>query len=92
MLAVILSCYRDFESRVMISEKAGVRSNSYSIVKHYVSTVIGTFTKQNTLTSCPALGSPSVESALKKLVSEGFLVRNGKGRRTRYARSDAFEN
>ena len=89
MLAVILSCYRDFESRVVITEKAGVRSNSYDIVKNYTSTVIGTFTKQEALISCPTLGSSSVEAALKKLVAEGLLVKLGAGRRTHYARSDA---
>ena len=89
MLAVILSCYRDFESRVVITEKAGVRSNSYDIVKNYASTVIGTFTKQEALISCPTLGSSSVEAALKKLVAEGLLVKLGAGRRTHYARSDA---
>ena len=89
MLAVILSCYRDFESRVVITEKAGVRSNSYGIVKNYTSTVIGTFTKQEALISCPTLGSSSVEAALKKLVAEGLLVKLGAGRRTHYARSDA---
>ena len=89
MLAIILSCYRDFESRVVITEKAGVRSNSYDIVKNYASTVIGTFTKQEALISCPTLGSSSVEAALKKLVAEGLLVKLGAGRRTHYARSDA---
>ena len=73
----------------MITEKAGVRSNSYDIVKNYTSTVIGTFTKQEALISCPTLGSSSVEAALKKLVAEGLLVKLGAGRRTHYARSDA---
>ena len=91
MLGVILSCYRDFESRVMVTEKAGVRSNSYDIVKRYVSTVIGTFTKQDALVSCPTLGSSSVEAALKKLVADGTLVKMGTGRKTHYARGDAFE-
>ena len=39
---------------------------------------------------CPSLGSSSVESALKKLVDEGYLVRIGSGRNTMYVRGDAF--
>ena len=31
-----------------------------------------------------------VESALKKLVDEGYLVRIGSGRKTRYVRADAI--
>ena len=36
MLGVILSCYREFESRVDVSNKIGPKSTSYDIVKHYV--------------------------------------------------------
>lgn len=39
---------------------------------------------------CPSLGSSSVESALKKLVDEGYLVRIGSGRKTMYVRGDAL--
>lgn len=40
---------------------------------------------------CPTLGSLSVESALKKLVHDGFLTRLGAGRKTHYVRSYALE-
>lgn len=91
MLGVILSCYREFESRITMTEKAGVKSTSYDIVKKYVVNKIGIFTKQETLVACPSLGSSSIESALKKLVEDGTLVRMGSGRKTHYARRDAFE-
>ena len=39
---------------------------------------------------CPSLGSSSVESALKKLVEDGTLVRIGAGRKTMYARADSM--
>lgn len=42
------------------------------------------------LEACPALGSSSVESALKRLVDEGVLKRIGSGRKTRYVRSDSL--
>ena len=91
MLGIILSCYRDFESRVSLTEKAGVRSTAYDIVKTYVLDQVGTFTKQDALMSCPSLGSSSVESSLKKLVADGTLTRLGAGRKTHYVRSDACE-
>ncbi len=86
MLGVILSCYRDFESRIMIANSAGIKSTAYDIVKNYSLEQIGTFTKNDALISCPSLGSSSVEAALKKLVDEGILVKLGAGRNTQYVR------
>ena len=90
MLAVILSCYRDFEERINSAQKAGVRSTSYDIVKEYTLNKIGTFTKQDALIACPSLGSSSVEAALKKLVADGTIAKMGAGRKTHYVRSDAL--
>ncbi len=44
--------------------------------------------KQDALLSCPSLGSSSVESALKKLVEEGAIIRTGSGRKTMYMIND----
>ena len=90
MLGVILACYKEFEARITIAEKAGVRSTSYDIVREYAVSVIGTFTKQEALEHCPSLGSSSVEAALKKLVEDGTLTRLGAGRKTHYARSESL--
>lgn len=90
MLGVILSCYREFEERITLAERVGVKSTSYDIVKQYVENHLGTFTKQEVLSGCPSLGSSSVESALKKLVDDGFIARLGSGRKTHYVRSDAI--
>ncbi len=88
MLGVILSCYRDFEERITLVHKAGTKSTSYDIVKTYVTERIGKFSKKEVLMGCPSLGSSSVESALKKLVEDGTLIRIGAGRKTLYARAD----
>ena len=87
MLGIILSCYREFESRVMLTSKAGAKSTSYDIVKAYTETTLGKFSKQDALVSCPSLGSSSVESALKKLVEEGAIIRTGSGRKTMYMKN-----
>lgn len=86
MLGVILSCYREFENRVGFAWKSGAKSSSYDIVKQYVTTKIGTFTKQDALIACPSLGSSSIEAALKKLVNDGTIERLGSGRKTHYVR------
>ena len=66
-----------------------MKSTSYDIVKACISERIGKFSKQEILALCPSLGSSSVESALKKLVDEGYIVRIGSGRNTLYVRADA---
>ena len=90
MLGILLACYREFESRVMLVHEAGTKSTSYDIVKVCVSEKLGRFTKQDILVSCPSLGSSSVESALKKLVEDGYLTRIGSGRKTQYVRTDSI--
>lgn len=87
MLGVILACYREFENRVNIVHDSGTKSTSYDIVKAFVQKKIGKFSKQDVLTGWPSLGSSSVESALKKLVEDGTLIRIGAGRKTMYARA-----
>ena len=86
MLGVILSCYREFESRITIAVKAGRKSTAYDIVKTYAESTLGKFSKQDALIACPSLGSSSVESALKRLVEEGAIIRTGAGRKTMYIR------
>lgn len=88
MLGIILSCYREFESRVGFLWQSGAKSTSYDIVKQYTNSKIGTFTKQDALAGCPTLGSSSVEAALKRLVSEGAIKRLGSGRKAHYVRKE----
>ena len=84
MLGIILSCYREFESRVNIACSV----TSYDVVKNYVTNKLGKFTKQEVLSACPSLGSSSVEANLKRLVEDGILVRIGRGRSTQYIKAE----
>ena len=84
MLGIILSCYREFEARIVLAEKTGKKSKAYDVVKTYSENTLGKFSKHDALVACPSLGSSSVESALKKLVDEGAIIRTGAGRKTMY--------
>ena len=90
MLGIVLSCYRDLETKIRFSghgslkEKSGKKSTAYDIVKAYTDSTIGRFSKKDALVSCPSLGSSSIEAALKKLVEEGAIIRTGAGRKTMY--------
>lgn len=86
MLGVILSCYRDFENRITISEAVGEKSTAYDIVKVYAEQKLGTFTKQDVVKNCPSIGQKSVETALKRLMDEHYIKKIGAGRSTCYAR------
>ena len=72
--------------KVVIVPKDGT-----TVVKTYVNSTIGTFTKRDAMENCPSLGSSSVESALKKLVEDGTIIRKGQGRASHYIRKDAIE-
>ena len=67
--------------------KTGKKTSAYDIVKSFTENTLGKFSKQDALFSCPSLGSSSVESALKKLVEEGAIIKTGAGRKTMYMRN-----
>ena len=100
MLGVILACYREFEDRVSIigettvikETKSGkmrseqVRSSAYDIVRKAVDSTIGKFTKREIVNVCPSISEKSVETALKKLMDEGYISKHGTGRSTFYVK------
>lgn len=92
MLGIILYCYREFEKRVSIVNKTGVKRSALEIVKAFTENKIGAFSKQEALVSCPSLGRSSVEAALKKLVENGFITKLGQGKNTKYVKSDSIES
>ena len=58
MLGIILSCYRKFEARITLAAKTGKKSNAYDIVKTYIDSTLGKFSKQDALVACPVLEVP----------------------------------
>ena len=102
MLGVILACYREFEERVnaigevtVVQIKNGkvktttVRSKAYDIVKTAVDSRIGKFTKKEIANICPSISEKTVESALRMLISQGYIEKHGTGRSTFYAKSSS---
>ena len=58
MSGIILSCYRKFEARITLAAKTGKKSNAYDIVKTYIDSTLGKFSKQDALVACPVLEVP----------------------------------
>lgn len=83
LLGTILAAYKDFEDRFSIVAE---RLPAIEMVRKATCNKIGRFTKQDIRELCPALSLSSVEGALRKLVAEGELKREGTGKSTCYLR------
>lgn len=85
LLGIILSAYRDFESRVDIFEE---KQPAVELVRKAVGNKIGKFTKSEIMELVPSIGKTSIENALKKLLEEKVIERHGSGKATFYTRTD----
>jgi hypothetical protein len=84
LLGTILSAYRDFEERFELVE---IKRPALEMVRMASEKKIGRFTKQDIRELCPSLSDSSIEGALRKLVDNGELKREGAGRSISYFRS-----
>jgi len=85
LLGIILSAYRDFESRVDLFDE---KLPAVELVRRAVAQKIGKFTKSEIMELVPSIGKASVENSLKKLMADGIIERHGKGKTTFYTRTD----
>lgn len=83
ILSTILNAYKEFEDRFTVVED---KLPAVEMVKKAVEFKIGKFNKQDIRELCPSLSVSSVEGALRKLVANGELKREGKGKATFYIR------
>ncbi len=83
LLGTILSAYRDFEDRFALVE---TKLSALETVRLATMNKIGRFSKQDIRELCPSLSISSVEGALRRLVAEGEIKREGKGKNIRYFR------
>ena len=84
LLGTILAAYRDFEDRFALVE---VKRSALDMVRLATQYKIGRFTKQDIRELCPSLSISSIEGSLRKLVDNGELKREGKGKNTFYYRT-----
>ena len=83
LLGMILAAYRDFADRFALVEQ---KLPALETVRLAVQQKIGRFTKQDIRELCPALSLSSVEGALRKMVADGEIKREGAGKNTQYIR------
>ena len=82
-IGTILATYKDFEDRFEIVEE---KLPAIEMVRKATQQRIGKFNKQDIRELCPALSVSSIEGSLRKLVAEGELRREGRGKSTFYVR------
>ena len=83
LLGMILAAYRDFADRFALVEQ---KLPALETVRLAVQQKIGRFTKQDVRDLCPVLSLSSVEGALRKMVADGEIKREGAGKNTQYIR------
>ena len=82
MLGVIISAYKEFESRVKL-----VTNPNYSKpdrIREIIKGHIGTITKSELLEMNPDISDTTVQRALADLVKRGEIKKIGGGRYTKY--------
>lgn len=82
-LETVLAAYRDFEDRYSLVE---TKLSALETVREATKKKIGRFSKRDLQDLCPSLSVSSVEGALRKMVADGDLKREGAGKNTRYFR------
>lgn len=83
ILGKILAAYKAFEDRFSIVEE---KLPVVELVRKAISQKLGRFTKQDIRELCPSISVSSIEGALRKLIAEGEIKREGIGRSTKYIR------
>ena len=83
LLGTILAAYKDFEDRFALVE---TKLPALETVRRATMNKIGRFSKQDIRELCPSLSISSIEGALRKMVAEGEIKREGSGKNIRYFR------
>lgn len=83
LLGTILAAYRDFEDRFALVE---IKRSALDMVRLATQYKIGRFTKQDIRELCPSISISSIEGALRKMVDNGEIKREGSGKNTFYYR------
>lgn len=83
ILGTVLAAYKDFEDRFALVE---IKRTALETVRMASQSKIGRFTKQDIRELCPSLSLSAIESALRKMVEDGELKREGSGKNICYYR------
>ena len=86
MLGIILSAYREFNSRI-----ASLRDNSISKperIRAIFASRLDSVNRQELAALCPDISEATIRATLTQLTKEGFILKIGSARATRYVRNN----
>ena len=83
LLGTVLAAYKDFEDRFALVEK---KLPAIEMVRRASLNKLGRFTKQDIREFCPSLSVSAIEGALRKMVADGEIKREGNGKNICYYR------
>lgn len=83
MLGVIVSAYKEFESRVKLLTDPNI--SKADRIREMIKNHIGTITKSELLEMNPDISDTTVQRALADLLKAGEIEKIGGGRYTKYA-------
>lgn len=83
ILGTVLAAYKDFEDRFALVE---IKRTALETVRMASQSKIGRFTKQDIRELCPSLSLSAIESALRKMVDDSEIKREGSGKNICYYR------
>ncbi len=83
LLGTILAAYKDFADRFALVEK---KLPAIEMVRQASMNKLGRFTKQDIRELCPSLSVSAIEGALRKMVADEEIKREGTGKNTCYFR------
>ncbi len=82
MLGIIVSAYRDFETRIQCLTISGLSKPDR--VREIIKAALGKITKAEIMDKCPDISPITVQRALSDLIESGQVVKLGGGRYTWY--------
>jgi len=83
-LGILQKAYNEFEERVGYLSQKGLSKPER--IKAVIDRKIGKFSKSDILEACPDISKVTVERTLTALAKDGYIVKIGAGRSTKYGR------
>ena len=88
MLEVTLMTYKEFDKRIGHITDPSIKLSKPARIKKLFSDSLSRLSKSDILEKCPDISKVTVEKTLGKLLKEDYILKIGKGRATKYTKSN----
>ena len=80
--------YKEFDKRIGHITDPSIKLSKPARIKKLFSDSLSRLSKSDILEKCPDISKVTVEKTLGKLLKEGYILKIGKGRATKYTKSN----